>query len=182
MKYKAGYRRVQFMPTEYQFNFGWKTNPSSPLIEAAQNIKERKDKTSPTQKSLQNRQGQKDESDKENRRQSKKKQDRLQKGFEKKMKTAAMQDNKPTDSTKNSVKKETKEYVTTATNTDGTTTDTEPTKSRKRSPTLPFITEYQAKYNPKYWTDKQRKAFSEQLKPREADREERSEVKGKGNS
>ena len=36
LKYKAGYRRVQFsMPTEYQLQYCWKSQKQSPMIQAA---------------------------------------------------------------------------------------------------------------------------------------------------
>ena len=66
MRYKAGYRRVQFsMPTEYQLQYGWKSplvQETTPLITAAAikqkaasnqtHTKTKKDKTSFTKKSI----------------------------------------------------------------------------------------------------------------------------------
>ena len=66
MRYKAGYRRVQFsMPTEYQLQYGWKSplvQETTPLIAAAAikqkaasnqtHTKTKKDKTSSTKKSI----------------------------------------------------------------------------------------------------------------------------------
>ena len=181
MKYKAGYRRVQFMPTEYQFHYGWKSNSSSPLLEAAQNIKEKKKMDEGSSQKSHNLNQKR--SGKENREQPqvKFKTKKLQKKYNKEMEVI---DTTPVTETIDKASLNDDPHTITHHDSHIPSQDTavpkddQTTKSRKRSPTYPFITEYQANFNPKYWTEEQRMSLAEQLKYQEVEKEEMSQVKG----
>jgi hypothetical protein len=194
LRYKAGYRRVQFskMPTEYQFNYR-KPDPS-PLLQAA--IKKTTTAHKSSHKENHGSAMSKDKGIQTNEKQTNEKQ---MKDMTNLIDHKAKNKGKVTVATIHNPTPEPHppspphpvvgpnpivgtSHVTPSDNhspVDTTSNPNNPIQNKpcKRSPTFPFVTEYQANFNPEYWTKEQKISLINQQQILFSERKEDDQMK-----